>query len=266
MIEGFKFKKKFGQNFIFDKNLIASILDKGGLDDSLPILEIGAGAGTMTQELCERAPKVVAYEIDAELKPVLDGLRLKNLTIKYQDILDVPLNVIEKDFDEYNLVANLPYYITTPIIFKFLESKKLKTMYIMVQKEVGYRLSAKAGEKEYGIPSVLVDCIGNAKVTKEISKTNFKPVPKVDSCMVKIDIKRDKYNVDFKAFSAFVQRSLAMRRKTLINNLTHNGGFDKDSVKCAYAHMSLKDSVRGEELNTGQFVRLFEYLKTKKQM
>lgn len=259
MIEGFEFKKKFGQNFIFDKNLIVSILDKGKLEESLPILEIGAGAGTMTEELCKIAPRVVSYEIDNALKPVLDKLKCKNLVVRYQDILGVSLEEIEQDFDEYNLVANLPYYITAPIIFKFLQSNKLNSMYIMVQKEVGLRLVAKANTHEYGIPSVLIDFMGEAKITKEISRTNFKPQPKVDSCMVKIDIVRNKYNIKFEDFSDFVHKCFGMRRKTLINNLTHKGIL-KEKVRLALERMGIGDNVRAEALTTKQLVELFKFV------
>ena len=155
-MKNFNFKKKYGQNFLNDKNLLLSICNDANLTSKDEVLEIGAGMGALTIPLSKTAKKVVAYEIDQELKEILLDLNLPNVAFYFEDILKKDTLKIEQDFsDKYKLVANLPYYITTPLIFKFLkESVKLSSMTIMVQKEVGERIVAKVGDKNYGALSV----------------------------------------------------------------------------------------------------------------
>lgn len=215
-----EFKKKFGQNFISDKNLLSAIVDDAGVKGG-DVLEIGAGAGTLTSAISERAERVVSYEIDRDLIAHLEGLGLKNVKFVFEDVMKVSLEEIEKDFKGgYKLIANLPYYITTPIIFKFLNgSKKIESLTIMVQKEVAERIVAKSGG-DYGVLSVMINFFGDATITRIVKRNMFYPVPKVDSAIVHIEIDREKFkDVDGEKFYALVGGCFSMRRKTLKNNL-----------------------------------------------
>ncbi len=218
------FKKKYGQNFISDKNLLKAIVEDAQINENDEVLEIGAGLGTLTSEISLKAKKVVSYEIDKDLKEVLEGLKLKNVSFIFNDIMKENIDNIEENFDkDYKIIANLPYYITTPIIFKFLNnSKKLKSLTIMVQKEVAQRIIADKGTKDYGVLSIMIKVFGSAKITRFVNRKLFFPVPNVDSAVVKIEI-NDKYDfVDKKDFYKFIQACFVMRRKTLKNNLIHS--------------------------------------------
>ena len=197
----FNFNKAFGQNFIFDVNLLNKIVDDAEVDENSVVLEIGCGAGTLTKQIAKRVKKVVGYEIDNNLKPVLnDNLSdLNNVEIVFNDIMKVKTSEIEDKLgDDYIIIANLPYYITTPIIFKFLqEAKRLKRLIIMVQLEVAERLCAKPNTPDYGTITVAIDAVADAKITRIVKKNMFTPMPKVDSAIVKIDY-NNKYNISDK--------------------------------------------------------------------
>ena len=220
------FKKKFGQNFISDKNLLSAICQDAEVDQNTQVLEIGAGAGTLTEEISKKAKKVVSYEIDKDLQSHLLSLNLSNTKFVFGDVMDFSTEEIEKDFDgEYKIIANLPYYITTPIIFKFLnEAQNLKSLTIMVQKEVAERIVANVGGKDYGVLSIMVNFFGSAKINRIVSRKMFYPQPNVDSAVVTIKIDRNKFeNIDKNKFYKFIQMVFSMRRKTLKNNLLQGG-------------------------------------------
>ena len=219
-----QFKKKFGQNFITDKNLLCAIANDAQIENC-QVLEIGAGAGTLTQVLNDRAEFVQSYEIDLDLKQHLLSLELKNTKFVFEDIMKLSLSDIEKDFSRYKLVANLPYYITSPLIFKFIKSHKLISMTVMVQKEVAQRICAKENSKDYGLLSIMTAFYGEAKITRVVGKDNFYPKPKVDSAVVNIKIDRKYKDVDEDKFYDLVQNLFSMRRKTIRNNLTKNYKF-----------------------------------------
>lgn len=251
------FKKKFGQNFITDKNLLSAIVDDAEIDKSDEVLEIGAGAGTLTKEISNRAKKVISYEIDKDLESHLLGLKLNNVNFIFKDIMKENLLEIENYFEDgYKLIANLPYYITTPIIFKFLKnSKKLKSLTIMVQKEVAERIVATKGEKDYGILTIMINFYGNAKITRNVNRKMFYPEPNVDSAVVRIDIDREKYkNIDDDKFYSFVQSCFSMRRKTLKNNLEHSNL--KLKMKIDNLPQSIL-SLRAENLSFDDFVNIY---------
>lgn len=217
-----EFKKKFGQNFISDKNLLNAIVDDAKVSSDDQVLEIGAGAGTLTTAISQKAKSVVSYEIDSDLIEHLENLDLKNVKFVFDDAMKVPLEEIEKEFDgDYKLIANLPYYITTPIIFKFLNgSKKIKSLTIMVQKEVAERIVARQGGKDYGVLSVMIAFFGDAKITRIVKRNMFYPVPNVDSAIVNIEIDREKFKgIKGAEFYSLVGGCFSMRRKTLKNNL-----------------------------------------------
>ena len=261
----FTFKKQFGQNFISDKNLLKAIVREGGIEPTDEVLVIGPGAGSLTEELLNSAKKVVSYEIDRDLIPILtekfssyNNFKLINMDIMKEDIRD-----IESHFEgEYVLVANLPYYITSPIIFKFLKSAtRLKSLYIMVQKEVGERMCASKSSKDYGVFSVIVDSYSYPEITRIVPRKMFYPEPNVDSCMIKLSIDKDKYKInDRAAFENFIKASFAMRRKKLSNNLESVLNIKKSKIEEILSLLDFNPSVRAEELATSDFITIFDYM------
>ena len=253
----FVFKKKFGQNFISDKNLLNAIATDANIDKADEVLEIGAGAGSLTQVLSEKAKKVVSFEIDKDLQEHLLSLNLKNVDFIFGDFMDSTMPEIEEKFSRnYKVVANLPYYITTPIIFKFLEeSEKLDSLTIMVQKEVAERVCAPVGGKDYGILTVMTNFYGSPKITRIIGRQMFYPVPNVDSALLNIVIEKDKFKgVDRQKFAKFVRACFSMRRKTMLNNLSQV--YDKNKLKTALDEETLRK--RAEQFSLEKFVELFE--------
>lgn len=251
----FEFAKKFGQNFITDTNLLNAIVADCNLLPIDEVLEIGTGAGTLTQAISKKVHKVVTYEIDKRLKDILSET-LKdcpNVTLNFADIMEKDLLEIENQFTKpYHLVANLPYYITTPIIFKFLKSKSLKSLNIMVQKEVAERIVAKSG-KDYGILSIMIDFYANAKIARIVNRNLFTPPPNVDSAIVQIAVTH-KYDCNEDLFSLLVHKSFAMRRKTLYNNLKQ--GFNLSTPQLEDLISPLPLTTRAEQLSTQDFVNL----------
>lgn len=256
-MKDFVFKKKFGQNFISDRNLLCAIADDAKIDKQTNVLEIGAGAGSLTAVLDEKAKKIVSFEIDKDLQEHLLSLGLKNTNFVFGDFMDADIKEVEKMFDgKYKVVANLPYYITTPIIFKFLESStKLESLTIMVQKEVAERVCSSVGGKEYGILTVMTNFYGSPKITRIVKRQMFFPVPNVDSAILNIEIERDKFpDVDAVKFSKFVKACFAMRRKTLLNNL--GTMYNKEKLKEIFDEKTL--SRRAESFSLEEFVSLFK--------
>lgn len=254
------FKKKFGQNFISDKNLLEAIVNDAKISKDDNVLEIGAGAGTLTSEISKYAKNVVSYEIDEDLKEHLLDLKLENVKFVFGDIMEQSLENIEKYFvDDYKIIANLPYYITTPIIFKFLNnSKKLKSLTIMVQKEVAERIVAKKGGKDYGVLSVMIQFFGEAKITRIVNRKMFFPEPNVDSAVVNIELKNKNENIiDKDKFYIFIQDCFAMRRKTLKNNLMQSRVVDKNKIN------EIDDKIlllRSEKLSLEELIDIYKHI------
>ncbi|MBO5884737.1 MAG: ribosomal RNA small subunit methyltransferase A [Clostridia bacterium] len=265
-LNNFKFNKKFGQNFIFDKNLLAAIVSDSRVTKQDDVLEIGPGAGTLTNMIAQNCKKVVSYEIDENLKDILANnlAGVTNSTIVFKDALKTDILEIEQNFDgEYSIIANLPYYITTPLIFKFLEeTEKVKTITIMVQKEVAQRLVAKNNSKDYGITTVLLDFYGVAKITRFVGRKMFTPMPNVDSAVVRIDLVKNKYNCNKQLFTKVVQASFSMRRKTMLNNISSSLGLSKDVATKILENANISVTARAEQLSTLDYVNLtVEYAK-----
>ncbi len=253
------FKKKFGQNFISDKNLLLAMASDAKIDKADSVLEIGAGQGSLTKVLDEKAGKVVSYEIDSELKDTLQSLKLKNTIFVFKDALKEPLQNIESHFEgNYKIVANLPYYITSPLIFKFLNSsKRVKSLTVMVQKEVAKRMVAKLGEKDYGLLSIMIEFYGQPNISRYVDKKMFLPVPKVDSAVVHIEL-IDKYpDIDGQKFYRFLQACFAMRRKTLQNNLSHSYPLIKDKLSSIFGEDLKK---RSEQLSLDEFIKYYKII------
>ena len=247
--ENFNFKKKFGQNFIVDKNIIHSIISKSNIDKDTLVIEIGPGAGSLTTELNKVSGHVLAYEIDKTLKPVLEKHNLNNTTIIYEDFLK--LNV-EDDLKKYNykktyVVANLPYYITTPIIIKLIEDKlNIDKIVVMVQKEVGDRFKAKPNTKEYNSLSIFLNYYYTVEKLLDVSKNVFIPKPNVDSIVVAFTKKENKVKVDNEQiFFKLVRDSFKQKRKTLKNNLK---GYNLEKIEEVLKKHNLDLTIRAEAL------------------
>ena len=225
------------------------------------MLEIGPGAGALTYELAKVAKKVVCYEIDKELSPILDE-HLKdfsNVEIIFKDILKEADIEIAKHFaSSFKVVANLPYYITTPIIFKFLEGDfNLKSLTIMVQKEVAERLVAKESTKDYGTITVSANIKADTKITRIVGRQMFNPAPNVDSAIINLTINAKKFEVkNQKVLSNLIVAAFAMRRKTLFNNLRADFNLSGELIKKIMQDCKLDENIRGEALTLSQFVTL----------
>ncbi len=261
---GFKFKKQFGQNFISDTNLLQSIVAASGIDKDTTVVEIGCGAGTLTRALAENAKKVYAFDIDTQLQPVLAETLagLENVEVIFRDFSKVNLKEFEKEIDEYVVVANLPYYITTPLVTKFLEeSDKVQGLSIMVQEEVAERFCAKEDTAEYGSITAAIALKGEAKIVKRVSRNLFYPKPNVDSAVVKIDFDRGRVAVkDEKAYRQTVKCAFLNRRKTLENNLVNYFSLSREQAKKALADAGVDEKARGETLSPQRLANLADVL------
>ena len=261
----FKFAKKFGQNFLTDENLLDDIVLKSGVSENTTVVEIGAGAGTLTRAIAKRAKKVYAFEIDENLKPVLSKTLegVHNAEVVFGDIMKTPIESLEKRVGEdYMVVANLPYYITTPVITLFLEkATRVTGISVTVQKEVALRLAAEPKTSDYGAITVAVRLAGSAEIIKEIGRELFLPPPNVDSAVVKITIDKNKLaGVDRQKYRELVRIAFTMRRKTLANNLIKGYGFTRDEAESALKKANLPVTVRGEELSEYDYKNLLEVI------
>lgn len=253
----FNFKKKFGQNFIIDENIINSIVDKASIDSDTLVIEIGPGAGSLTNKLCSKAKNVLAYEIDESLKPILSSLSCSNLEIIYGDFLK---SNVAKDIRKYNysklyVVANLPYYITTPILMKFINERiDVSKIVIMVQKEVGDRFSAKVGTKDYSSLSIFLNYYFDVKKILDVSRNVFIPKPNVDSIVVEFCKKKSKLNVlNEEVFFKLVRDSFKQKRKTIKNNLN---GYDLTKIEKILLENNLNLSSRAEQIDIDVFAQI----------
>ena len=270
---GFTFKKSFGQNFLTDTNILQKIVDTAEIDDQVNVIEIGPGIGALTEFLTERAAEVMAFEIDHRLVPILaDTLRdFDNVTVVNEDILKVDLAQHIQNFKNPDLpikvVANLPYYITTPILMHLIESGiPFSEFVVMMQKEVADRISAQPNTKAYGSLSIAVQYYMTAKVAFIVPRTVFVPAPNVDSAILKM-VRRPEPAVaveDESFFFKISKASFTHRRKTLWNNLTGYFGKTeevKDKLTKALDQAGLSPSVRGEALSLEEFASLADALK-----
>lgn len=271
---GFTFKKSFGQNFLTDTNILQKIVDTAEIDKKVNVIEIGPGIGALTEFLAESAAEVMAFEIDDRLVPILaDTLRdFDNVTVVNQDILKVDLAQYIAEFKNPDLpikvVANLPYYITTPILMHLIESGiPFSEFVVMMQREVADRISAQPNTKAYGSLSIAVQYYMTAKVAFIVPRTVFVPAPNVDSAILKM-VRREQPAVavqDEKFFFKVSKASFVHRRKTLWNNLTSCFGKSeetKDKLTAALERAELSPSVRGEALSLEEFARLADALKS----
>lgn len=269
---GFSFKKSLGQNFLTELNILRKIVETAGINLQTNVVEVGPGIGALTEQLAKNAAQVLAFEIDDRLIPVLEDTLspYDNVTVIHEDVLKANLvettkAVFKQDFP-IKVVANLPYYITTPIMMHFLESAlEVEEMIVMMQKEVAERISAKPGTKAYGSLSIAVQYFMEASVAFIVPKTVFVPQPNVDSAIIKLT-KREKPAVevtDEKEFFKLTKASFQLRRKTLWNNLTHFYGKDEPTkawLTTSLTEAEIDPSRRGETLSLEEFARLSNIL------
>ncbi len=260
---GFGFKKQLGQNFITDKNLLAAIVAASGVGENDVVVEIGCGAGTLTRALSERVKRVISFEVDKSLQPVLERTLAgcKNTEVVFRDFLKVDLKEFESVTGGYFVVANLPYYVTTPLIMKIIEqSEKCLGLSVMVQKEVAERLCASAGTPEYGAITAMVALRAECEIVKRVPRTLFYPRPNVDSAVVKFTF-RDSLKVSDKAmYKKVVHAAFLSRRKTLENNLVTAFGFTREVAQGALSACGIDLKARGETLSPERFAALADYI------
>lgn len=255
------FKKKFGQNFLSDKNLLSSIALDAGITGDDVVLEIGAGAGALTSELVKRAKKVVSFEIDKELLSLLNDKfkNVNNLEIIFEDFLNFNEDILlEKIGTNFKVVANLPYYITTPILTKLFNLRvRPQVIVVMVQKEVGERIVAMPKSSSYGYFSVFVQANADAKITRIVNKKMFYPIPKVDSCIVKLTPKDNVYSNNF---FDFLKNCFAMKRKTLVNNLEKAYGIKKLTLEEKLKKLNISENARADGLAIDELNKIYKQI------
>jgi 16S rRNA (adenine1518-N6/adenine1519-N6)-dimethyltransferase len=269
---GFSFKKSLGQNFLIDPNILRNITEYAGLSEKTAAIEIGPGIGALTEHLARTSGKVVAFEIDQRLIPILDDTLspYKNVKIINEDILEADVEaIINKEFEVFEdimVVANLPYYVTTPIILKLLmERLPIRGICVMLQKEVGDRISAQPGTKAYGSLSIAIQYYTEAEMVMTVPKTVFMPQPNVDSAVIRLT-KREKPPVEVISedfFFTVTRSSFAQRRKTILNNLSSQlpqGKEKKDMILEALSAAGIEPTRRGETLSIQEFGRLSDAL------
>lgn len=270
----FRMNKNLGQNFLVDGNIIDNICEGAEISKNDGIIEIGPGIGTLTQQLSKHAGKVVAVELDRKLLPILeetlDGL--ENVKIINNDILQVDIEkLIEEEFEglDVKVVANLPYYITTPIIMKLLESKlKIKSISVMIQKEVARRMVSEPGSKVYGALSVAVQYYSKPEIITEVPSSVFIPKPNVDSAVIKLDVYENPpvEVIDEKLMFAVVKSAFGQRRKTILNALS--GGYlklEKDDIREVLELAEIDNKKRGEVLSLEDFARISDIISKEKR-
>lgn len=272
---GFSFKKSLGQNFLTEPNILHKIVETAAIDEETNVIEVGPGIGALTEYLARAAHEVIAFEIDDRLIPVLaDTLApYPNVTVIHQDVLKANLTELPQKFSQQlpiKVVANLPYYITTPIMMHFLESSlEVSEMVVMMQREVADRISAKPGTKAYGSLSIAVQYFMEAETAFIVPKTVFVPQPNVDSAILKLTRRATPAVAvtNEKAFFRLTKAAFQLRRKTLWNNLTHAYGKDEATVawlKQALAEAEIDPSRRGETLSLEEFGRLSNVMEATK--
>lgn len=266
--QNFAVQKKYGQNFLVDTNILEGIVNAAEINKEDVVLEIGPGMGSLTQYLLEAAKEVIAVEVDKMLIPILkDNLKeYDNLTLIHGDVLKLDLDEILKG-QRVKVVANLPYYITTPIVMELLEKQEnIESITVMVQKEVAQRMQEGPGSKSYGALSLAVQFYSKPEIVLNVSKHCFLPKPDVDSAVIKLDIyqkeERPVQAKDAEFMFRLIRAAFNQRRKTLLNALSNDAGtkIPKEKTLEALSKMDKSESIRGEALNLEEFARLSDLL------
>lgn len=254
-MEKFNFKKKYGQNFLNSDDILNSIVSSIEVSNENKIIEVGPGSGALTKKLINFGCNITAFEIDTTLKKYLDEIKSDNLKIVYEDFLNINLKDYFDRNDKIYVVANIPYYITTPIISKFIEEDFIpEAMVLMVQKEVAERLSAKSHSSDYGSITVILNYFFDIEYLFTVGREYFYPIPNVDSAVIKLSKKSSKVVVnDYKKFECLVQDAFKQKRKNLRNNLKN---YNLDIVENILKKYSLDLTNRAEDLNYEIFVEI----------
>lgn len=257
MMGNFEFKKKFGQNFLTDKNLLEQIVERAGVSGDDVVVEIGAGKGALTEVLSRHSKRVVSFEIDKELVDFLtEKFAGTNVEMCFSDIMKISDDELKSIVGEkFKLVANLPYYITSPILTRFLKNEDMISCTVMVQEEVADRIIASPRTKDYGVLSVICGCYGHPEKVLRVNRKMFFPVPNVDSAVVKITRKQNT-KVYTESFFDFVKKAFSMRRKKLSTNL-ENSKVSKSEIENILISKGFSPTIRAEELSIADFEDLF---------
>lgn len=261
---GFQFSKSLGQNFLIDPEVCPRMAEESGVTKETGVIEVGPGFGVLTQQLALRADKVVAIELDKRLPEVLaDTLSdFDNVTVVSGDVMEIDLhNLIAEQFPNHKdivVCANLPYYITSPVIMKLLEERlPVRSLVVMVQKEAAVRICARPGQRECGAVSVAVQYYAEPEILFDVKRDSFFPAPNVDSAVMKLDVRSAPPEVladlDQKAFFRVVQAAFSQRRKTVCNSLSSGLSLPKDAVKVLLADAGIPETARAEQLTMEQF-------------
>ena len=259
----FDFKKKYGQNFIIDENIINKIINSSDIDENTLVIEVGPGAGSLTEKLVEKAGFVLCYEIDETLKPILENTLndAKNAKVIFEDFLkaDVKKTLKEFKYEKVYVVSNLPYYITTPIIMKLIDDQiNPQKIIIMVQKEVGNRFKALPNTKDYSSLSIFLNYYFDVSKIMDVSRNVFLPKPNVDSIVIEMKEKKCKYNVkNEEIFFKIVRDSFKQKRKTIKNNLKE---YDLDKIEEVLKKYGFSLDSRAEQIPTEVFIEIVNML------
>ena len=261
---GFTFKKSLGQNFLTDENLLDSIAEAAGIGKSDTVVEIGCGAGTLTRALSKLAGRVYAYELDRDLRPVLAETLAgcENTEVIFRDFSKENLGELYREIGEYTVVANLPYYVTTPIVTRLLEEGAgVRGVCVMVQQEVAERFAAKEDTPEYGAITAAIALRGTAKIVKKVGRNMFYPAPNVDSAVVKIDFTENALPVkDKDMYRKTVRCAFLNRRKTLENNLMKSFSLSRETAAEILNRAGVEEKARGETLSPKRLAALSDIL------
>lgn len=266
--EDFNIKKRFGQNFLVDQNILKKIVNIPTITKETLVIEIGPGMGSLTEHLLTKAKRVLAYEIDNDLIPILqESFKDSNLTLINDDFLkreiDLDIDELSEEYDQVVVVANLPYYITTPIIMKILEeSNKVKELVLMMQLEVARRLTSDPSTKDYNSLSIAIQYKTEAVIAMKVPRTVFIPAPNVDSAIVKLNVieKLELVPHNQEHFYKLVRSSFAQRRKTLVNNLNSQLGLTKEHIIETLISLDYDPRIRAENLSVTDFIKLSDKL------
>ena len=263
---GFSFSKKLGQNFLVNPSVCPRMAELSGAGEGVGVLEIGPGIGVLTQELCAISDKVVAVEIDTRLVPVLGETMegFDNFKLINADVMELDLNeLIEREFKGMKVVvcANLPYYITSPVIMKLLEDKlPIEAITVMVQKEAAERICAQVGTRAGGAVTAAVNFYSDPELLFKVSAGSFMPAPKVDSAVIRLNVRKEpKYVLtDEEKFFKIIKAAFAQRRKTVANSISSTLGMDKSEVIKALEECKISPTARAENLSMDDFTALAE--------
>ncbi len=263
-VHGFTFKKRLGQNFITDRNLLDSIVSLAGVTEEDTVVEIGCGAGTLTRALAAKAKRVITYEVDRSLEPVIRTTLMpySNVQVVYKDFLKADMDALEKGLDGYKVVANLPYYLTTPLICKVVEeSKKCTSITVMVQNEMADRLCASAGTAEYGAITANIALRATVQKMRFVPRTVFYPMPDVDSAVIRITMQDGRIPVqDPEMYKKCVRAAFLSRRKTYANNLMAVFNLPRETAETYVFSVCGNAKARGETFSPEMFAALADKL------